>query len=243
LIGSRPIIDPGTGEVAKWLGPRGEAENFARKAGSLKIPVGMRVVFCLSKNLEGVWYPHSFGRLGTSVVVQLRRPNLVNVDPNQVDPNELWVTLGKDGAGDVRRGPSIGRAKVGVPVRFRKPGDYLLRAIVTTYAQPLRLKPNTPASDEDTSIDVIALPGAGDRDVVYVKVRVVDLPIKQIQPDEQPSLDPDAENVLPIPKEIYGGDTVTLDADLNGDERVDLADLAIFNQQWGQEQELPVEDW
>lgn len=218
--------------------PKGAAENFPRGDGEIKVPVGVRVVFCLSRGLEGVWYAHSFGRLRWSMVLQMYKPlphgvNAVADPCDPCDPCDAWVTIGRDAAGDLRRGPSIGRAKVGVPVLFRRPGVYMLRAIVCTTAQPLYLNPIDP---------LILPPKAKDRDIVYIKVKVVNLPIIEIVPDEEPPLDPDAVHILPMPKEIDPDDPNQLSADLNGDEAVNLADFVIMAQQWGKELEIPYTD-
>ena len=119
-------------------------------------------------------------------------------DANGVRHNH-WVTIGRDGAGDVRRGPSIGKAKIAVPVLFDRPGVYLLRGIIRTIAVPLYPRP----SEEPKPKRPLA---AVDRDVVYVKVKVVDLPITQITPDEEPTLEPDVAYILPMPKETSPND-------------------------------------
>ena len=231
------------------------AGNFPRENGEVKIPAGARVVFCLSRNLEGVWYRRSFGRLSVSMVLQKRRPcrkhpqTELNVqDIDTADVNDItdvngaahnhWVTIGRDGAGDVRRGPSIGRAKVGVPVLFKRPGVYLLRAKIRTTAQPLYPRP----SEEPNALESTKPkrpPAAVAKDVVYVKVKVVNLPIIQIAPDQEPTPAPDAAYILPMPKEIDPNDPGMLSADLNGDQTVNLVDFVIMTQQWGNELEIP----
>lgn len=228
----------------------GAAENFPRDNGEIKIASGTRVVFCLSRQLEGVWYPGSFGKLGCSLVLQMRKPIYpLPEEPYPQDMNDInedalcpWVTIGHDAASDVRFGPSIGRAKIGVPVLFKKPGLYLLRGVIQTTAQPYpknQFEPadnaNLPEQPPTPKIPPVAL----DKDIVYVKVKVVDLPIIQIVPDEPPSLDPDATYIIPMPKEF---DPDQISADLNGDRRVDFADLAIMAQQWGKQVEIPFAD-
>lgn len=205
--------------------PYGAAENFARKDGEIKIAAGVRVMFCLSRAMEGVWYDQTYGALHTSLLLQ----RYVR-DTTTADAQGKWVDIGEDKAGEVRKGPSITRAKVGVPVYFREPGVYMLRAIVRSKAQPL-----TP----DTTASALSWPAATDVDTVIIKVKVVDRPILDVIPDEEPTPDPDAENTRPLFKEI-NANTDLLPADINGDEIVDMADLMTLSQQWCQEKEIPV---
>ncbi|MBC8217632.1 MAG: hypothetical protein H8E73_04145, partial [Planctomycetes bacterium] len=158
-----------------------------------------------------------------------------------------WVTIGKDGARDCRKGPSIGRAKVGVPVHFRRPGTYLLRAIVHTFAKPGYPRPLEPWRDRLLGVDASTavlpeVPGAEDRDVIYIRIRVVELPIDDVEPEDPVTDDPDFRHIRPIPKDIDPDEPVDLDSDLNGDEVVDMADFAIMAQQWGREYEMPFTD-
>jgi len=176
----------------------GAAENFPREDGELKVATGTKVVFCLSRELEGVWYPHSFGELGCSIVLQRR----VREAPAEglgasSEEQEEWVTIGRDGARAIRRGPSIGRAKVSVPVLFRKPGVYKLRVIVRTTATAMY-----PRIAGAEAVAPIRPRPVIDRDTVYIKVKVVDLPITEIVPDEEPTLEPDANYIIPIPSDI-----------------------------------------
>jgi len=269
--------------AAYYYLPTGDAENFARKNGSLRVPVGTRVIFCLSRDLEAVWYTGSYGCMGTSIVVQYCRlckcldPAATDCDLTRPDPNECpyarctcencrrlgavccprpddpvfepcpWVTIGKDGARDCRKGPSIGRAKVGVPVHFKRPGVYLIRAIVRTFA-----KPGYPLPLEDWRERLIApddptdvlpeIPPAVDRDVIYVRVRVVDRLVDAVEPNDVPPIDPDVGCIRPMPKDIDPNQPDIANSDLNGDEVVNLADLAIMAQQWGKEYTMPFTD-
>jgi hypothetical protein len=268
--------------------PSGDADNFPRANGGIRIRVGTRVVFCLSRDLEGVWYTGSYGCMGTSIVLQSCRfcecnrpdPNGCDPDPNNCNPDpncpyarcvcercrELgavccplpddpviepcpWVTIGRDGAKACRKGPSIGRAKVGVPVTFRRPGFYLLRAIVHTFAKPGYPLPLDQWRDrlvnpDDPSAVLPEPPVAQDRDVIYIRVRVYDFPVPDTEPDDDITEDPDVVFIRPIPKEIDPNDEPIgeLDSDLNGDEIVNLADLAIMAQQWGRQYEMPFTD-
>jgi len=253
--------------------PSGAAENFARPNGVLRVRTGTRVIFALSRELEGVWYPHSYGCLGTSLVVQWCKDCKCGEDckfceclqcncqeceqlgvaaADGTEKPEIvrcpWVTIGKDGAQDCRRGPSIGRARVGVPVRFRKPGIYYLRAIIHTYAKPRYPQPLEPwrirIYGEDAPDRVLPpIPIAQDRDVVYIRVIVTDEPATDIEPEEAPAEEPDVLYTKPMPKIVDPNEPVEpLTGDLNGDEVVDFVDLAILAQQWGKEYEMPISD-
>jgi len=204
--------------------PYGAAENFARKDGEIKVAAGVRVIFCLSRSMEGVWYDQTYGRLSTAMTLQRFVP-----DATGTNTAGSWVTIGEDKAGEIRKGPSMTRAKVGVPVLFREPGVHLLRAIVRTQAQPM------PADVTTT----VVWPAAIDSDTILIKVKVANLPIPQVVPDEEPTADPDAENTRPLFKEIDANADL-LPADINGDEIVDMADLMTLSQQWCQEKEVPL---
>ena len=270
------LIGPPDLNTDRCWHPRGDADNFHRANGGIRVPVGTRVIFCLSRDLEGVWYTGSYGCLGTSMVLQVCRPcECIQPDPNDCrpDPNDCpyarcrceqctrlgavcrplpddpvivpcpWVTIGKDGARDCRRGPSIGRAKVGVPVHFRRPGVYLLRAIVHTVAKPGYPLPldtwRACLGLTDPTAVLPAIPPAEDKDVIYIRVRVVDLPIDDVAPPDPLTDDPDFGNIRPMPKDVDPNEPVDLDSDLNGDDMVDLADFAIMAQQWGRQYEMP----
>ena len=268
--------------------PSGGAENFPRGSGSIRVRTGSRIVFSLSRELEGVWYAGSYGALSTSLELQWCRackctdaqwkecvcvlcecakckcaacacPDVDCDDASRVDcdcpaTSDVkpvicpWVTIGKDGAKDVRKGPSIGRAKVGVPVCFRRPGIYYLRGIVRTVAQPFYPRPIEPwydrLVDENATDKVLPrIPAAVDKDIVYVRVQVADWPVADVEPDVDPADDPDVANIKPMPKDAEESVIVEqLSADLNGDETVNLGDLAILSQQWGKEYEMPLAD-
>lgn len=238
---------------AYYVPALGAAENFPRRPGAIRVPVGTRVVFCLSRDLEGVWYSHSFGCLGTSLTLQLCRGCMTpDCDCPRCDPNGTnvrpcrWITIGRDGAKDVRRGPSIGRAKVGVPVRFRRPGIYHLRGIIHTFAKP-GFPPPPPEPDgviDDPGVlpPIVPIPPTEDRDVVHVVVHVVNVPVIPDEPVVEAMYDPDVEHVRPMPKIIDPNGPPEPIADLNGDDVVNFADLAIIAQEWGREYEMPFTD-
>ncbi len=62
------------------------------------------------------------------------------------------------------------------------------------------------------------------------------------EPDEIPTDDPDCIHIRPVPKDIDPDDPAVSDSDLNGDEVINWADLAIMAQQWGKQYEMPFTD-
>ena len=248
------LIGPPVWSSNAYYLPTGAAENFPRANGAIKVPVGTRVVFCLSRDLEGVWYPHSYGCLGTSLVLQWCQYcktadcNCPKCDPDSTDIRPCpWVTIGRDGAKDVRKGPSIGRARVGVPVRFRRPGIYYLRGIIHTFARPWYPRPldqwRQRLLGDSNSADILPpIPPMEDKDVVYVRVHVADVPVVPVEPKEEAVLDPDVIHITPMPKDIDPNEPPEPPADLNGDEVINFADLAIMAQQWGKEYQMPFSD-
>lgn len=251
---------------AYWL-PTGAAENFPRANGAIKVPVGTRVVFCLSRELEGIWYKRSYGCLGTSLVLQLcqacknaecdceqckpavNQVRPIAVNPDRVRPDKVqlcpWVTIGKDGAKDVRKGPSIGRANVGVPVRFKKTGIYYLRGIVRTCARPYYPRPleqwyDTLLDENDTDGILPPIPSAVDRDVIYVRVNVVNLPIAEVEAEEELTDDPDVIHIKPMPKDIDSSEPTQIEIELEGNDVISWIEAGYFADEWGEDCELPL---
>jgi hypothetical protein len=167
----------------------GAAENFARKNGEIMIPQNTRIVFNLSRELEGLWYKGSYGKLATAMILQVAVPVDPNADVSSEDTKIRWRTLGRKYRSDVRRGPSIGTANVKVPVIFTRPGKYRLRAIIKTCARPIKPKNenNNNGKQEQREHKPKA---AEDLDIVHILVKVVDVPLEEIEPDEEMTLDP-----------------------------------------------------
>jgi hypothetical protein len=242
------LLGPGPCNVATRCLQRGAAENFRRANGAIRIPVGTRVIFCLSRELEGVWYPRSYGALGTSLVLQwCKACKTTDCDCIPCEPDEEvtdveicpWVTIGRDGAKDVRRGPSIGRARVGVPVRFRKAGIYYMRGIVCTFAGPFYPRPVETSQETQIESTTCSIPpSAFDKDIIYVRVHVVNLPIDQIEPDEEAMDDPDVVNIKPMPKEQG---TNQVDIELDDSDEVSWIELDAIDEDWGQDYEIPMD--
>ena len=169
----------------------GGAENFARTARvrTIEIPTGTRVLFLLDRQMEGVWMEGSHGLVETLLTVQWVRAAVgvasVAIARDRGDSGNagpcLWKTAGSDGAWAIRQGPSIGTARVGVPVRFTRAGLYCLRGIVTTSVKSWRPSVVKAAKDRSTAKtpDTTMLPAnllAIDVDIVHVLVSVVDRP-------------------------------------------------------------------
>jgi hypothetical protein len=153
-----------------------------------------------------------------------------------------WVTIGRDCAKDVRKGPSIGRADVGVPIRFKKTGIYYLRGIVYTFARPFYPRPLEKLQRpqiEDITNKILPCPlSAFDKDIIYVRVHVVDLPIDQIEPEEEAVDDPDVVNIKPMPKE-QGTNQVDIELD---DDVVSWIELDAIDEDWGQDYEIQLDN-
>jgi len=137
----------------------GAAYNFPARDARLLARRGTMLILLLGPDLEGVWYDQACGVLGTQMVVEM-------LDPNSTQ--ETWVEIGRRGARGRRCGPSIGKALIGLRHRFVEPGEYLLRAKVTTLAIPY----NEAAPDVVDETDPCAVVAY---DEVYVQVRVLDV--------------------------------------------------------------------
>ena len=207
-----------------WL-PSGAAENFARADGSIRVVVGTKVAFALGSETEAVWYGGAYGTIATSLEVQRRVDNSTDDDctctkcrPGGTDANDRskttaarrdaevcpWVTVGTDGVKETRKGPSIGHADVAVGVRFQRPGTYSIRGIVRTAVEPQYTQPTDGWRDRLGIAKGSRLPdiaAEADRDVVLVKVVVVDKPEPNEEPEDGTSDDPDAVNRRPMPKD------------------------------------------
>jgi hypothetical protein len=81
-----------------------------------------------------------------------------------------------------------------------------------------------------------------DRDVVNVMVHVVDVPVIPDGPELEAVFDPDVMYIRPMPKIVDSNGPPEPIADLNGDDIVNFADLAIIAQEWGREYEIPFTD-
>jgi len=150
----------------RFWGMIGAAHNFARPDGDVAIPHGTVLKIKLSENTEGVWYRVTSGSLGTLLILEVKNPHAESVE-------DTWVPLGRDGAGDFRKGPSVGTARdVSVPFIPPHPGEYLLRARIYTYALPRWIKNDETAPEAADVMVKRPYYGYVARSVVFVKVRV-----------------------------------------------------------------------
>jgi len=175
------LVAPPEDSPTKWP-VIGAAENFAIERARIVLRAHSVLEVRLSRNLEGVWHEHTFGTLRTCLVVQM----LV-----EGEDGAAWVTIGRDGAGDTRKGPSIGVADIAVRHKFRRPGAYRLRAIVTTAAVPRF--PNDPTLVSDYA--------DRDLDIIPILVRVVAFPTAEAEADVEIPPDPDAAGTTGMPKD------------------------------------------
>jgi hypothetical protein len=207
-----------------WL-PGGNAENFPRASGSIRVAAGTKVTFGLGARSEAVWYDGAYGTIATSLVVQWR-PADANDDGSDANDAAVaarhpvtkphpWTTLGTDGAKDTRKGPSIGHGDVKVGVRFTKVGTYLVRGIVRTAAQPLYPEPldkwhkRLGVSADRKLPDV---PATVDQDIVTVKVVVTAGPPSNGGAEDVSSADPEtaASQALPQDQDAQGATDASL---------------------------------
>lgn len=203
----------------------GAVENFARKGVKLRVRQGTTVMFDLHRELEAVWYTDSFGRIASSLAIELAIPN------NTTEQVE-WKLVGTDRAADIRSGPSIGVARIAVPVRFKRAGEFRLRAIVRTSAQPLwpGYDPNNDTTEEDPNYP-IPEPSVA-TDIIPIVVKVVDVSIDTQPDDDIPAPAASNESLRPMPKEHPQG---FLRADVNNDGVVNWDDFAVLAGEWSQE--------
>jgi len=144
----------------------GAAHNFAATGISITVRKDAVVRFRESRQVEGVWYERTWGRLGSVLLVQIQNPSSATPE---------WITLGRDGAGALRRGPSLGTAGISVPVRFPRVGEFRLRAVVITGAVPMELASDDPDAEPVDS-------AYADFDVDFVPIKVV--VVESVEPGE-----------------------------------------------------------
>lgn len=172
-IPEKPKLDDGEDPIPEPIGRSiGDAFNFAHDDKAVTLRWGQMLDVKLSDRIEGVWYRHAKGWLGAVLILDIRKPD-VEPDNELTDEEDAWVTLGRDGVADHRVGPSIGKAKnIGVRFYPTRPGGYLLRARVYTYALPFRPLPEGEEPAPPTPDDIREF-GRVAANTVYIKVRVV----------------------------------------------------------------------
>ena len=180
-----PVADD-TAEVVPCPRTIGAACNFARESGRvITVRQGTSVHVGLSRAVEGVWYERAIGWLGTLIIVELQNP----WQPDR------WFVLGRDGAADLRRGPSIGTVsrRLGVRDRIPRPGVYRMRARVYTYALPVPLNDQSPSRDDLRPYGDVAC------NTITFTLRILGLGVEQVE--EIPEEYEPAEQ-LPLENEI-----------------------------------------
>jgi hypothetical protein len=84
-----------------------------------------------------------------------------------------------------------------------------------------------------------AIPTAVDKDVVYVRVHVVNWPTADAEPLDEAVDDPDVTYIKPMPKDADVGQMDEADVTLGADESVDWVEPDAFLREWGPDCELP----
>ena len=174
-----PIIGDKDGTIIP-VGPcltTGAAHNFARDDARILVRPGAILDVQMAPHAEGVWYENTEGWLGTFLMVE-------RLDPESGE----WTVIGRDGARDRRRGPSIGTTDlIHVPVEVDQPGDHHLRARMWTFAIP---NCPSPLAHLRTCGDV-------DRTAVDIILRVLDGP--PTPADMEWAQEPEALDRWPLP--------------------------------------------
>ena len=222
---ARPMIPAATVDSVAPTAPpiTAAAHNFARPHGSVLLPYGHGLNVRLSPEAEGVWYPRSSGWLGTFLIVDAS-PFVNSMVTSATVPDATWIAVGRDGAADRRIGPSIGTAKnIGVRFNPSRPGEYLLRARVFTYAMPVEPTVAPPTTEAVLATNVATVRGATperppsdvrpmpehpptrppagsfiDFDTVFIKVRV----LARNTPANPPEIR-NEENAADMPRELF----------------------------------------
>ena len=162
----------------------GDAYNFTKDDQSIRVRVGATVNVLLSRNTEGVWYDEANGWLGAHLCLFAKYlgPTMPEDAPTHDELYRPWRLVGCDGASALRRGPSIGRVRepINVPLRVYHHGNYLLKALIVSFAFPVDSDGN-PVTDHPSMTD-LQNNGKVAVDEVFIKVRVVPPYIDPIDP-------------------------------------------------------------
>jgi hypothetical protein len=157
-----PQLQTGDNEVADRCTVAGAAYNFPRDDGRMLVRTGSVVVFRFDRNAEAVIYPGACGLIRSQLLLELRELDATTeTDAPEVEPE--WMPIGRDAIEGRRCGPIFGTGHVAVRHLFERPGSYLVRATVSTYAVP----------EQDSDDPEAALCGAARSvDEVLIGVRV-----------------------------------------------------------------------
>lgn len=150
-------------------GIRASAENAARSDFELAVPQNQVLMVALRGQAH--WADQTSGRIGFYLCLQVRI-------------EDAWTTIGLDGAGDARTGPSAAKGRPVVPVVFPTPGDHRLRAIIRTVVE---LSRSSADSKQETAEDL---------DQVMIDVAVLAAPNLAPQIANRPAI-PEGDAWLP----------------------------------------------
>jgi hypothetical protein len=119
-----------------------------------------------------------------------------------------------------------------------------LRGIVKTFARPRCLRPvqldvGENAAELEADEVLPAIPAAVDKDVVYVRVHVVNWPTADAEPLDEAVDDPDVTYIKPMPKDADVDQMGQTEATLGADEPVDWVDPDVLLREWGPDCEVP----
>lgn len=183
------LTTPGKPYDYCWWMATGAVDNFPADEMKFRVRKFTTVIFRLSREIEGIWYNNTCGKLGTRLTLQLQVPSPQGTNP-------VWKTIGADGASDVRRGPSIGTANIKVPFRFIRPGIYRMRAIIDSYAIPYRLM-----NSLSSSVPQRLWYADKERSIVHLTVHVFDITqVDKVDPwDPNPG---ESEEILPLDPDV-----------------------------------------
>ncbi len=158
----------------------GSVDSACRAAFELSIPQGQTLMVQLQGQAH--WSDGARGRIGFALVVQERH-------------QDGWRTIGLDGVGEVRTGPSEAKGYAVVPVTFGEPGAHTLRALVRSVGAPMEAESQ-------------GGPGTVDCGVVTIEVSVS----ATVDPAPEPATPPDPpvgeEWLAPAPPQLASADAV-----------------------------------
>lgn len=162
-------LDPNTGDTGA------SATNGARSDFDLLVFQNQTLMINLLGRAS--WSQTGQGRLGFYLVVQM----LTDGD---------WTTLGSDGVSDTRSGPSSAKGRAVVPVQFSTSGQFRLRAVVRSVAEPTGLRAE---SNHDVAIQ---------NDIVHIDIEVLAAPNLMPQDTNRPTVPQDDGWLQPDPPPV-----------------------------------------
>lgn len=113
----------------------GAAYNFPRDDGRILVRTGSVVVFRFDRNAEAVIYPGACGLIRSELMLEMRELDpAAESDTPEAEPE--WTPIGRDAIEGRRCGPVFGTGHVAVRHPFERPGTYVVRATISTFAVP-----------------------------------------------------------------------------------------------------------